>query len=302
MTETETPDIRQALQAGSDIIAVMLKTGMNDTSGSMFLRDYLRTLSSGQGIYHKQQEVMESFAAESRQIDDETQQVLSLYQKNKIKMDAMETYFNSFIEELVLLQKIHEKLNEESESLRTLIKQVSAQIAAIQDISEQTNLLSFNASIEAARAGEAGKGFRIIANEVKRLSDTTRGNSQTINTDIAQLQKALASLLTENAGSTQIIEKLKKTAESSKDTLKTIAEDNTTSVQTTEHVVNRIASNNQKVIDVSALVEKENITQVQQIADHATENTIQLNDQVSLMLELKELFTYLKEKQQTQTP
>ena len=46
-------------------------------------------------------------------------------------------------------------------------------ITTISNIADRTNLISLNAAIEAEKAGDAGAGFKVIADEIKRLSENT---------------------------------------------------------------------------------------------------------------------------------
>jgi methyl-accepting chemotaxis protein WspA len=57
-------------------------------------------------------------------------------------------------------------LNERATNITTVITTISK-------VSDQTNLLSLNASIEAEKAGEYGKSFAVIAREIRRLADQT---------------------------------------------------------------------------------------------------------------------------------
>ena len=53
-------------------------------------------------------------------------------------------------------------------------RKIAGSIKSINELVNQTNILSLNASVEAARAGAAGKGFSVVAKEVGRLADQTR--------------------------------------------------------------------------------------------------------------------------------
>ncbi len=90
---------------------------------------------------------------------------------------------------------IHQALAEVEESSRqivsfiTRVQKVGKIVEVINGIAHKTNMLALNAAIEAARAGEYGLGFAVVAEEVRRLADSTTASSAEITALIEELHE-----------------------------------------------------------------------------------------------------------------
>ena len=76
----------------------------------------------------------------------------------------------------------------------------------ITSVAHRTNLLSLNASIEAARAGEAGRGFSVVADEIRKLSESAGHSANEISQLMHEIQADTAMVADEMRHSSVVIE------------------------------------------------------------------------------------------------
>lgn len=177
-----------------------------------------------------------------------------------------------------MLQTGNEKMQELKEAIEEINRcseQIGTIIGTIEDIATQTNLLSLNAAIEAARAGEAGRGFAVVANQVKALAEESSkaaGRTTTlIETTMGAVEKgiAIADETAENMG--EVMEGAK-----------TATEKMGQIVQMLEEEVENMRKVDEKISEVSAVVDNNSATS-QETAAVSEEQKAQIEVMVSLM-------------------
>jgi len=99
-------------------------------------------------------------------------------------------------ETLAGIQAIQATVEEASKAIEDLGRQsreIGSILTVIDEVADQTRLLSLNASIIAAQAGEHGKGFAVVADEIRELAERTAVSTQEIGAIIGRLQEGTGS-------------------------------------------------------------------------------------------------------------
>lgn len=103
-------------------------------------------------------------------------------------------------ESVARIDQVRENAQAAGESVLDLSDQmhrINEITSSVNEIAEQTKLLSLNASIEAARAGEEGRGFAVVATQVRELASQSKEAAGRIESIISETQKSMQTVVAE---------------------------------------------------------------------------------------------------------
>ena len=89
------------------------------------------------------------------------------------------------------MDRIRDQIQETSKRIKRLgesSQEIGDIVSLINDIADQTNILSLNAAIQASMAGDAGRGFAVVADEVQRLAERSAAATKQISALVKTIQ------------------------------------------------------------------------------------------------------------------
>jgi methyl-accepting chemotaxis protein len=133
----------------------------------------------------------------------------------------------SVMNTLAMMDDVKEQTATIAETILSLSERAQAIgeiIAAVNEITERSNLLALNAAIEASRAGEHGRGFSVVASEIKNLADQSKKATAQVRQILGDIQKSTNTAVLVTEQGTKSVHQAIRTANESGETISSLVE------------------------------------------------------------------------------
>ena len=133
---------------------------------------------------------MDSLFTKINVVNDNTNEIGSIAASTQVAINSGLTSMDNLNAKTKSTTDITDNVIQTIKELSVHSKNIAQIVNSINDIAEETNLLSLNASIEAARAGAAGKGFSVVATQIRKLADQCLASAGKISNIVTEITEA----------------------------------------------------------------------------------------------------------------
>lgn len=133
---------------------------------------------------------MDSLFTKINVVNDNTNEIGSIVASTQVAINSGLTSMDNLNAKTKSTTDITDGVIQTIKELSVHSKNIGQIVNSINDIAEETNLLSLNASIEAARAGAAGKGFSVVATQIRKLADQCLASAGKISNIVTEITEA----------------------------------------------------------------------------------------------------------------
>ena len=251
-------------QSMIDVMQNIQNSSEQVSSGSDDLARAAQGLAEGAST---QAAAVEELLATSIAVSEQVEENKNDAEKSAVHTNEVTTMMEESQAQMNRMRDAMNKIQEASNKVVGIIK-------TIEDIADQTNLLSLNASIEAARAGEAGRGFAVVAGEIGNLANES---GRAVNTTRELIQVSLDEIEKGNALVDDVVASLSQAVEKIDEVngmIQKTAENAVVQMESMNQIRNGVEEMSQGIQDNSAMAEETSATSEELAAQVVTLNEL----------------------------
>lgn len=135
--------------------------------------------------------ILEGILRFSSDVGNQAKSINKAAIKGVEQSDTGKSLINKVDESMLKIKNVSEETNHAFGILSHQSEEISRVLSIIKEIAGQTNMLALNAAIEAAKAGESGRGFSVVAEQIRKLAESSGSSTTEIENMIDEIQSAI---------------------------------------------------------------------------------------------------------------